>query len=570
MKILLVDDDPINRTILQRLLGKEGHPVITAENGREGVEQFITHQPDLVLMDIRMPKMNGYEAAQEIKRISLSRFTPIIFLTAVTDEEGLVQCIEAGGDDFLTKPFNRPILQAKISAMERIRQLHSRLRVQKEELELHQERIHQELEVGKHLFAHIVRVGNLLDAPCLNHWTNPMSLFNGDLLVASYNPVGGLNIMLGDFTGHGLSAAVGAMPVSDIFYDMTAQGFSIGDMAEAMNVKLLSIMPTRMFLAACLIEVDHRQKSLNIWNGGLPDVLITDATGRLVHRIPSNHMPLGVAPMTREDRKVEILEMRPDYRVFLHSDGVTEATNNEGRMFGAERMETHFNGVNPPESLFATILNDLEQFRDGAQQTDDISLLEIVCAKAGEDPRGGEARRQRTAIPPTPWEASFTFSAHTLKSVDPLPTIINMVMNLQAPAGHRERLYTILAELFSNALDHGLLRLDTRTKKTPEGFIRYYTQREERLTALEKGEIRLQLLHTPLPLAEGGSEPAGGEIRILMEDTGPGFDPARVHSQLAGNTGHGGRGIALLRTLCKELEYQGCGNRAIAVYQWTL
>ncbi len=570
MKILIVDDDPINRTILQRLLGKEGHPVITADNGEEGVKQFIQHQPDLVLMDIRMPKMNGYEAAQEIKKINSFRFTPIIFLTAVTDDEGLVQCIDAGGDDFLTKPFNRTILQAKISAMERIRQLHSELRHQKEELELHQERIHQELEVGKHLFTHIVRAGNLLDAPCLNHWTAPMSLFNGDLLVASYNPAGGLHIMLGDFTGHGLSAAVGAMPVADIFYDMTAQGFSIGDMAEAMNVKLLTIMPTRMFCAACLIEVDYRQKSLNIWNAGLPDLLITDGSGHLTHRILSSHIPLGIAPMTREDRKVEILEMRPEYRVFLHSDGVTEAINNDGLMYGSERLERHFDGSYAPELLFTSILSDLEQFRGTAQQTDDVSLLEIVCAKAGEEPKGIEARRQRTAIQPTTWEAAFNFSAQTLKSVDPLPTIINTVMNLQAPAGHRERLYTILAELYSNALDHGLLRLDTRIKKTPEGFIRYYTQREERLAQLSSGFIKLKLIHTPIPPTETHLEPQGGEIVIFMEDSGPGFNLDKIHSQLSGNTGHGGRGIALLRSLCTELEYQGSGNQAKAIYQWSL
>ncbi|MBF0627696.1 MAG: SpoIIE family protein phosphatase [Magnetococcales bacterium] len=570
MKILIVDDDPINRTILQRLLGKEGHEVITADNGRDGVDEFMRHQPDLVLLDIRMPGMNGYEAAREIKKLHTSRFTPIIFLTAVTDDEGLVQCIEAGGDDFLTKPFNRTILQAKIGAMERIRQLHARLRMQKEELEHHQERVQQELEVGQHIFSHIVRAGNLLDAPCLNHWTSPMTLFNGDLLVASYNPAGGLHIMLGDFTGHGLSAAVAAMPVADIFYDMTAQGFSIGDLAEAMNVKLLSIMPRRMFCAACLIEVDHRQKSLNIWNGGLPDVLITDGSGRLVQKIPSNHIPLGVTRMTREDRKVELLEMRPDYRVFLLSDGVTEATDPDESMYGTERLERHFDGTHPPDTLFRVILDDLERFRNNAQQSDDISLLEIVCDRAGEEPKGNEEKRQRTAIPPTSWDAAFVFSAHTLKTVDPLPTIVNAVMNLQAPSGHRERLYTILAELYSNALDHGLLRLDTRTKKTPEGFIRYYMEREERLAKLEEGTIRLELTHRPIPEESGATESHGGEILILVEDTGPGFEIDQIHTQLQGNIGHGGRGIALVRSLCHALEYQGRGNRAKAVYRWTV
>ncbi|MBF0418548.1 MAG: response regulator, partial [Magnetococcales bacterium] len=135
MKILIVDDDRINSTILNRLLARDGHSVVIASDGVAGVEVFHREQPDLVLMDIRMPRMNGYEAAREIKRLAANRFVPIIFLTAVTDEDSLVQCIDAGGDDFLTKPFNRTILQAKIDAMERIRQLHGELSRQKETVE---------------------------------------------------------------------------------------------------------------------------------------------------------------------------------------------------------------------------------------------------------------------------------------------------------------------------------------------------------------------------------------------------------------------------------------------------
>ncbi|MBF0371285.1 MAG: fused response regulator/phosphatase [Magnetococcales bacterium] len=566
MKILIVDDDRINSTILSRLLGREGHPVITASNGQDGVRLFEAEKPDLVLMDIRMPLMDGYEAARRIKRLSPDHFVPIIFLTAVTDDEGLAKCIEAGGDDFLTKPFNRIILQAKINALERIQQLHSVLRLQKEQLERHQDSVRQELEVGKHIFSNIVRAGSLLDAPCLNHSTHPMSLFNGDLLVASYNPAGGLHIMLGDFTGHGLSAAVGALPLSELFYGMTAQGFSIGDLVTEMNSKLLTVMPTRMFCAACLIEVDPRQNSLMIWNGGLPDILIIDGDGQLVQRVPSSHLPLGVASLTPGDRKIEILEMRSDYRVLLYSDGLTEATEPSGEMYGTERLDAHFNGQHSPDRLFDLILEDVEIFRDGAEQTDDISLLEIDCAKAGDEPPSGSMPHTLSPIQPSDWEASFSFSADTLKSVDPLPPVTNMVMNIQAPAGHRERIYTILAELFSNALDHGLLNLDTRTKQTPEGFIQYYSQREERLANLEEGFIRLSLHHTPL---KNGNGTLGGEIRIHLEDSGPGFDHTQVQSQLEGNLGHGGRGIALVRSLCVRLDYRGNGNVAEAVYQWT-
>ena len=567
MKILIVDDDRINSTILNRLLSREGHQVFVAGDGQAGVTLFASERPELVLMDIRMPHMNGYEAAREIKRISSDRFVPVIFLTAVTDEEGLVQCIEAGGDDFLTKPFNRTILQAKIEAMERIRRLHTELHTQKEQLEQHQERVQQELEISQHLFSNIVLAGNLLDAPCLRHMTAPMSLFNGDLMVASYNPAGGLHIMLGDFTGHGLSAAVGAMPLSELFYGMTAQGYSIGDLAEEMNTKLLAIMPTRMFCAACLIEVDFRQKSLMVWNGGLPDVLLVDGQGRLVQRIPSNHLPLGVTSFTPDDRKVGIFEMREDMRVFLYSDGVTEATREDDEMFGIERLERHFDGALPADKLFDTVLATLEHFRGGAQQTDDISILEVDCSRAGEEPVGGRLNRSKKKIPPTHWNLSFFFGPQVLQTVDPLPAIINSVMSLQAPEGHRERIHTILAELFSNALDHGLLGLDTRIKRTPEGFVRYYTQREERLAALDHGFIRLDLVHEPQHNEH--KERIGGTMHIRMEDGGPGFDHLRIHSSLAGNTSHGGRGIALVRSLCSELLYNDAGNCAEVVYQWT-
>lgn len=562
MKILIVDDDRINSTILNRLLAKDGHTVINAHDGLQGVALFESEQPELVLMDILMPGMNGYEAASKIKLMTRDRFVPLIFLTAVTDDEGLAKCLEAGGDDFLTKPFNRIILQAKIGAMERIRQLDMTQRYQKEQLERHQETVRQELEIGKHLFTNIVRAGNLLDAPCLNHWTSPMSLFNGDLLVASYNPAGGLHIMLGDFTGHGLSAAVGALPLSEIFYGLTAQGFSIGDLVEEMNAKMLSVMPTRMFCAACLIEVDPRQKSLMVWNGGLPEVLIANGEGQLVRRLASTHLPLGVVPFTREDRKVEIIEMKEDFRVFLYSDGLNEAVNNQQEMYGTQRLEGHFNGRKPPNTLFRVILDDLNEFRAGAPQSDDISLLEIVCSRAGEEPPGGRIQRSAKSIPPAEWDFSFSFSADTIKSLDPLPTIVNAVMTLQAPAGHRERIYTILAELYANSLDHGLLGLDSRLKKTPEGFIHYYGQREERLADLQEGFIHLKVHHRPLT--------NGGELTLRLEDSGPGFDVDNIRSCLDGNMEQSGRGIALVRSLCRELRYENRGKVAQAVYRWQL
>jgi len=114
MKILIVDDDATNRMVLGAYLKNDGFQIVSANDGKTAVDLFQSESPDLILMDIMMPVMDGYESTIQIKSLSGDRFIPIIFLTAMTDEKALTRCVEVGGDDFLTKPYNRTILKSKI------------------------------------------------------------------------------------------------------------------------------------------------------------------------------------------------------------------------------------------------------------------------------------------------------------------------------------------------------------------------------------------------------------------------------------------------------------------------
>jgi len=118
MKVLAVDDNRTNLHILQVFLKKLGHQVILAENGEEAVQRFQTEAPDLILLDIMMPVMDGFEAARRIKASTQERWTPIIFLSALNRDENLVEGLEAGGDDYLTKPINFVVLEAKLRSMQ--------------------------------------------------------------------------------------------------------------------------------------------------------------------------------------------------------------------------------------------------------------------------------------------------------------------------------------------------------------------------------------------------------------------------------------------------------------------
>jgi diguanylate cyclase (GGDEF)-like protein len=130
MKILLVEDVRSIATVMAARLGSFGHEVKVAENGKRAVEIFPEMAPDLVLMDIEMPEMNGFEAATHIRAIEARQqwaWTPIMFLTASDTPENLVTAIEAGGDDFLAKGVPENVLHAKMKAMGRIAALRQRL-----------------------------------------------------------------------------------------------------------------------------------------------------------------------------------------------------------------------------------------------------------------------------------------------------------------------------------------------------------------------------------------------------------------------------------------------------------
>ena len=119
MSVLAVDDNRTNLHILQVFLKKLGHDVILAENGEQAVQRFEQLQPDLVLLDIMMPVMDGFEAARRIKAACRDKWVPIIFLSALNRDENLVEGLEAGADDYLTKPINFVVLEAKLRSMQR-------------------------------------------------------------------------------------------------------------------------------------------------------------------------------------------------------------------------------------------------------------------------------------------------------------------------------------------------------------------------------------------------------------------------------------------------------------------
>ncbi len=142
-KILLVDDIAINLELQKAYLQGAGYEVVMAMDGEEALRKVYTESPDLILLDIMMPKKNGYEVCRILKNDPTTRFIPIIMVTALKDIEDKIRGIEAGADDFISKPFNKTELMVRVRSLLRLKFLHDELENKVEQLDNARKRLQQ-------------------------------------------------------------------------------------------------------------------------------------------------------------------------------------------------------------------------------------------------------------------------------------------------------------------------------------------------------------------------------------------------------------------------------------------
>ena len=561
-KALVVDDDSTNLMFLRTLLKREGFEVVEARDGIEAVQRFREERPDIIFMDVMMPRMDGYEATRQIKALAGDSFVPVIFLTALTDEQALDRCIQVGGDDFLTKPCKQSTLKSKIASMERIRGLYRRVQRQHDELQgLHARRVRDDA-VAQRIFSAAL-AGNSAVPGGWRSLLRPASTFNGDLFLVSARPGGGWNLLLGDFTGHGLAAAIGALPVADVFRSMTAKGFGPADILAQINHKLHALLPRDMFLSACFLCLDREGQSVEVWNGGMPDVLVVSGGGRIRQRIRSQHLPLGIL-RDGTGGGFERLVVAAGDRLVLYSDGLIEARNAAGEEFGEERLVAVVQEASGVEPVCEHVERALEEFCQECMPDDDISLVDIpVHVETAGVASAAAAATHPVAVAPVAaasWQWGLTLHADGLKRVDPLPLVMSQLQELAGLGRCYADLYTVLAELYTNALHHGVLGLDSAIKRSADGFEQYYRLRDEWLQNLRTGTVSLTL--------EYFASPPGGRLHIRVEDSGSGFDPQPYLDWRPDGQALSGRGIGLVQSLCESLVYRGVGNCVEAVYAW--
>ena len=365
--VLVVDDVPANIQVLSSVL-KDEYRIFFAVNGESAIDLAMRERPDLVLLDVMMPEMDGYEVNRRLKEEPATREIPVIFVTAMGEVEDEVKGLALGAVDYVTKPVTPDIVRARVAT-------HVALRKARQELEAKNDALHQERELVEQI-VNRMRGDTHFEREGLRFLEAPLEQTSGDILLSARRPDGGRHVLLGDFTGHGLPAAIGGPLVSQIFYACTKNGCSMEEILREATQTLSRRLPTHLYMAACAFEVNAAGSVARVWNAGVPEALLVRG-GAIVGRFPSSTLPLGITDSVDPAEAVAEHPLEPGDRLYAYSDGVTEATAPDGEMFGVERLESYLTQLDSEPDDLQSLLQRLDDYTEGGEQADDITLVEI-------------------------------------------------------------------------------------------------------------------------------------------------------------------------------------------------
>src|SRR5262245_5512879 len=380
-RILVVDDNASNRNLLSRRLQRQGHIVLEAEDGARALALAEKEALDLVLLDVMMPGITGYDVLMRLKREPRYRDIPTIMISALSELDAVVRCIEAGADDYLAKPFNPTLLRARVSASLEKKRLRDQVKAALERLE-------QELDAARTLQIGMLPRAFPVWSPeqpvKLHALMEPAREVGGDLYDCFYAAEGVFCFLVGDVTGKGAPAAMFmartrslVRMAAELWQRMGLDELSPARIADAVNRELCQNNDEAMFVTLFLGFLDTRTGLLDYINAGHPMPHLLRASGVIEQVAGKPEVPLAMRPgKVYQDRTVIF---QPGDAIFVCSDGVIEAMNAAQEFYGNDRLESDLRVASnvTPEEIVRAVKSHVDAFTGEAAKADDVTILAL-------------------------------------------------------------------------------------------------------------------------------------------------------------------------------------------------
>ena len=367
--LLLVDDNPTNLQVLYQTLETTGCKLLVAKNGETALSIAQKAAPDLILLDIMMPGIDGFEVCRRLKDNPDTASIPVIFLSALTDTKDKVQGLQLGAVDYVSKPFQPDEVIARVNTHLTIHRL-------KQEVEKKKDALEGELEVVSKVQRRLLpkKLPEIAGLKLAVHYET--SLYAGgdyyDIAKLADNRWG---FLVADAEGHSAPAAVMMAMTCALFRSYPEPPVEPGELLFFLNQHLCKVADPS-FVTALYIVYDADHRHLKIARAGHPPPMIyRSAEKKAVEYSCSGVFPMGVDPY--DQVPVAEAELQPGDRILMYTDGITERFSKDGNTYGEERLlrQLEGGGNTQPEELLTAIMKDVDAFANGRPADDDQALL---------------------------------------------------------------------------------------------------------------------------------------------------------------------------------------------------
>lgn len=375
--ILIVDDNELNRKILSRHLVRQGHEIKTASEGEEAMELIQKNNFDIIILDIMMPKVNGYQVLERLKADEHLRNIPVIVISALENMESVIRCIELGAEDYLPKTFDPVLLQARIGACIEKKKLRDQEQIYLSTILETQQNLERELtEAGDY-------VRSLLPPPLTgqiesNYLFQPSAQLGGDCFGHHWIDNENLAIYLLDVTGHGIGAALLSVSVINILKNRSLSNADFHIPAEVLselNKAFSSESENNLYFTILYAVYNTRTRTLTFSSAGAPPLLFID-NQKEAKEIPCEGVLIGASP----DSKFETcsLTIEKDSIIYLFSDGIYEQRKQDDSLVGFEVFkDIIINHAHKEQSKLLSVSSQIQALCGTSEFDDDLSLLEL-------------------------------------------------------------------------------------------------------------------------------------------------------------------------------------------------
>jgi sigma-B regulation protein RsbU (phosphoserine phosphatase) len=367
--LLLVDDNPTNLQVLYQTLETTGCKLLVAKNGETALAIAQKASPDLILLDIMMPDIDGFEVCRRLKDNPDTANIPVIFLSALTDTKDKVQGLQLGAVDYVSKPFQPDEVIARVNTHLTIHRL-------KREVEQKKDALEDELKAASDVQCRLLpkKLPEIAGLKLAAHYET--SLYAGgdyyDIAKMADNQWG---FLVADAEGHSAPAAVMMAMTCALFRSYPEPPAEPGELIYFLNQHLCKVADPS-FVTALYIVYDGENHRLKIARAGHPPPMIYRAADKKAIEYPCGGVfPLGIDPY--EQVPVTEAELQPGDRILMYTDGITERFSTDGETYGEERLLQQLEGSGniQPEELLTAIMKDVDDFANGRPADDDQALL---------------------------------------------------------------------------------------------------------------------------------------------------------------------------------------------------